>query len=97
VSGGSLSTRRFTVSDKARPFAAILGRGKSSTAQNYIAARIRNGRNKDRACGAQLELAPNDNSVATDSITFPATCKRRHVRLKGTERATSDRCWAIGD
>jgi hypothetical protein len=39
---------------------------------------------------------PNDTSVATDTITFPTTCAR-YVRLKGTQRTTSDRYWAIGE
>jgi hypothetical protein len=39
---------------------------------------------------------PNMNSVAIDAITFPTTCAR-YVRLKGTQRTTSDRYWAIGE
>jgi F5/8 type C domain len=39
---------------------------------------------------------PNDQSKATDTITFPTTCAR-YVRLTGTQRTTSDRYWAIGE
>jgi F5/8 type C domain len=39
---------------------------------------------------------PNAQSKATDTITFPTTCAR-YVRLKGTQRTTSDRYWAIGE
>jgi F5/8 type C domain len=39
---------------------------------------------------------PKANAVATDTITFPTTCAR-YIRLKGTQRTTSDRYWAIGE
>ena len=39
---------------------------------------------------------PSMTAKAIDSITFPTTCAR-YVRLKGTQRTTSDRYWAIGE
>jgi F5/8 type C domain len=39
---------------------------------------------------------PAANAVATDTITFPATVAR-YIQLKGTQRTTSDRYWAIGE
>jgi hypothetical protein len=39
---------------------------------------------------------PSATAVSTDTITFPTTCAR-YVRLKGTQRTTSDRYWAIGE
>jgi hypothetical protein len=39
---------------------------------------------------------PSATAKATDTITFPTTCAR-YIRLKGTQRTTSDRYWAIGE
>ena len=42
------------------------------------------------------QCPPQANAVATDVITFPATCAR-YVRLSGTKRTIDDRYWAIGE
>jgi hypothetical protein len=42
------------------------------------------------------QCPPQANAVATDVITFPATCAR-YVRLTGTKRTIDDRYWAIGE
>jgi hypothetical protein len=39
---------------------------------------------------------PRTNAVATDTITF-TTVAARYIQLKGTQRTTSDRYWAIGE